>query len=295
MLESLHESSASTSKADAGGDSRTLKKNEDLDDDGDCEWRLVVPKPSHSLPEKAGGETKSSDGTAAGSVAGRGGGEEESDGEWTSCSEPPPPTPPASPPPVSSSSNDDADLDPILVAARKAAVAASGTALVGLGLVMIPLPTPFGCAVAASGMAVLGTEFPAAQRVLDRTREGVVEGLEKMASLEDDDEESERKEKEAAAAVGGDAVLVRRPSPSGDGREDDDGPDDVDAAYRTSYELDDMAEEARRTFRRHASQFGKRVLPLLRPKEDEEKGVEVETKEVLEGGGEPIAVSTAGR
>eukprot|EP00567_Pseudictyota_dubia_P006861 CAMPEP_0197455196 /NCGR_PEP_ID=MMETSP1175-20131217/40117_1 /TAXON_ID=1003142 /ORGANISM="Triceratium dubium, Strain CCMP147" /LENGTH=285 /DNA_ID=CAMNT_0042988987 /DNA_START=247 /DNA_END=1104 /DNA_ORIENTATION=- len=75
--------------------------------------------------------------------------------------------------------------------ARKTAVAASGSALVTLGVVMIPLPTPCGLAVVASGMAVLGTEFPAAQRVLDRTTEKVAQGLERMASLDEGSECSE--------------------------------------------------------------------------------------------------------
>lgn len=71
--------------------------------------------------------------------------------------------------------------------ARKAGVAVSGAALTGIGLVMIPLPTPFGCVVAASGMAVLGSEFPAAQKVLDDTRDAVVRTLERNCNDDDDD------------------------------------------------------------------------------------------------------------
>lgn len=71
--------------------------------------------------------------------------------------------------------------------ARKAGVAVSGAALTGIGLVMIPLPTPFGCVVAASGMAVLGTEFPAAKKVLDDTRDAVVRTLERNCNDDDDD------------------------------------------------------------------------------------------------------------
>ena len=51
--------------------------------------------------------------------------------------------------------------------------------MVGVGLIMIPLPTPFGCVVAGAGMAVLGTEFPQAQRILDQTRDAVVDVIEK--------------------------------------------------------------------------------------------------------------------
>lgn len=80
-----------------------------------------------------------------------------------------------------------------LDAARRVGVAVSGAALTGLGLVMIPLPTPFGCVVAASGMAVLGTEFPAAQRVLDLTVDAAVEALEGNCN-NDDDEKQEQKQ-----------------------------------------------------------------------------------------------------
>lgn len=66
----------------------------------------------------------------------------------------------------------------ILEAARKAGVAVAGGTMVGIGMVMIPLPTPFGFAVAGAGMAVLGTEFPAAQRALDSTRDILVDALE---------------------------------------------------------------------------------------------------------------------
>lgn len=49
---------------------------------------------------------------------------------------------------------------------RKAGVAVVGGSLVGLGIVLIPLPGP-GTLVVAAGMGVLATEFPAARRALD--------------------------------------------------------------------------------------------------------------------------------
>merc|ERR1712238_362973 len=55
---------------------------------------------------------------------------------------------------------------------RKGAVAITGGTLVGVGLVMIPLPTPFGAVVASSGLAVLGTEFDEAKELNDRLIEG---------------------------------------------------------------------------------------------------------------------------
>ena len=83
---------------------------------------------------------------------------------------------------------------------KKGAVAAVGGSMVGLGLVMIPLPTPFGAVVASSGLAVLGTEFDeakelndklvgGAKRHLNKARDKVVKGIEKMNKDDDDDAE----------------------------------------------------------------------------------------------------------
>lgn len=64
---------------------------------------------------------------------------------------------------------------------RKTGVAVAGGTMVGVGLVMIPLPTPFGAVVAGSGMAVLGTEFPAAQRALDRACNKVADAIDSIS------------------------------------------------------------------------------------------------------------------
>lgn len=72
---------------------------------------------------------------------------------------------------------------------RKTATAVAGGAMVGVGLIMIPLPTPFGAVVAGGGMAVLGTEFPAAQRALDKTCNAVADVIEKSVSKDDDDDQ----------------------------------------------------------------------------------------------------------
>mmetsp|Transcript_20182 Transcript_20182/g.30349 ORF Transcript_20182/g.30349 Transcript_20182/m.30349 type:complete len:276 (-) Transcript_20182:134-961(-) len=71
---------------------------------------------------------------------------------------------------------------------KKTATAVAGGAMVGVGLIMIPLPTPFGAVVAGGGMAVLGTEFPAAQRALDKTCNAVADVIEKSVSKDDDDD-----------------------------------------------------------------------------------------------------------
>mgnify|MGYP001813677892 CR=1 FL=1 len=54
-------------------------------------------------------------------------------------------------------------------AARKAAVAVTGGTLVATGIVLMPLPGP-GTLIAFVGLGVLGSEFPAARRLLDRSR-----------------------------------------------------------------------------------------------------------------------------
>lgn len=82
---------------------------------------------------------------------------------------------------------------------RKGAVAAVGGAMVGVGLVMIPLPTPFGAVIASSGLAVLGTEFKAAKemndKIIDTTKEHLETARDKVIksieSLDEDDEDQE--------------------------------------------------------------------------------------------------------
>mmetsp|Transcript_24882 Transcript_24882/g.30583 ORF Transcript_24882/g.30583 Transcript_24882/m.30583 type:complete len:321 (+) Transcript_24882:255-1217(+) len=83
--------------------------------------------------------------------------------------------------------NEDVDERTILKMVRKASVAVTGTALVAVGIPMIPMPTPGGVLVTGSGMALLATEFPAAQRILDRSRDG----LENLVGNEEDDDEQE--------------------------------------------------------------------------------------------------------
>ena len=52
---------------------------------------------------------------------------------------------------------------------RKATVGALGTATVATGVALLVLPGP-GLMVIAGGLAILGKEFPAARRALDRGR-----------------------------------------------------------------------------------------------------------------------------
>ncbi len=74
-----------------------------------------------------------------------------------------------------------------LKALKKGAVAVTGTALVVAGIPLIPMPTPGGVIVSGSGLALLATEFPAAQKVLDKSRDG----LERMVGEEGDDDDED--------------------------------------------------------------------------------------------------------
>jgi hypothetical protein len=89
---------------------------------------------------------------------------------------------------------------------KKGATAVVGGTMVGVGLVMIPLPTPCGCVVASSGMALLGSEFKGAQAMNDKiitstkksfvsARKKVINKIESMNSYDgDDDSEDETAE-----------------------------------------------------------------------------------------------------
>eukprot|EP00536_Pseudo-nitzschia_multiseries_P014568 jgi/Psemu1/291522/fgenesh1_pg.726_\ len=100
-----------------------------------------------------------------------------------------------------SANGTNAPMEPLKML-KKGAVAVAGGTMVGVGLVMIPLPTPFGAVVASSGLAVLGTEFGEAKELNDRlidgakghlnnARDAIVEGIENMNSEHDDDDEDD--------------------------------------------------------------------------------------------------------
>jgi hypothetical protein len=79
---------------------------------------------------------------------------------------------------------------------------------VGVGLIMIPLPTPCGCVVASSGLAVLGSEFGGAKELNDKlinktvtslvmARLKIISKIESMnAKIEVPDDETESEETE---------------------------------------------------------------------------------------------------
>jgi hypothetical protein len=81
-------------------------------------------------------------------------------------------------PSVTVPTNNDSSLDAFAqakIAARKAGVAAAGGALVAVGAVLTPLPTPGGILLAGAGLGVLSTEFECAKKALDTGKEKLVE------------------------------------------------------------------------------------------------------------------------
>ncbi|CAJ1954628.1 unnamed protein product [Cylindrotheca closterium] len=94
---------------------------------------------------------------------------------------------------------------------RKGATAVVGGVTVAVGLVMIPLPTPMGCVVASSGMAILGSEFEGAKEMNDRmiekskthlgnARDKAIAKIESMHSNDDTDDDSVDSEEEESPA-----------------------------------------------------------------------------------------------
>lgn len=60
---------------------------------------------------------------------------------------------------------------------RRGAIAVLGVAVVGLGIVLLPLPGP-GFLVIAAGLTILATEFEWAERWLDRVRDRALQAAE---------------------------------------------------------------------------------------------------------------------
>eukprot|EP00980_Cylindrotheca_fusiformis_P029081 scaffold22713_cov139-Cylindrotheca_fusiformis.AAC.18 len=90
---------------------------------------------------------------------------------------------------------------------RKGATAVVGGTVLGVGLVMIPLPTPCGCVVASSGLAILGSEFEGAKKMndklidttktnLEKARDSMINRIQSMNSNDDCSEDETETEKE---------------------------------------------------------------------------------------------------
>ena len=100
---------------------------------------------------------------------------------------------------------DDA-MSSMLKGARKAGVAVTGGAMVAVGAVLTPLPTPGGILIAGAGLGVLSTEFEGAKKVMDKGRDKLVDLID---SIDDD-------KKKGAIAEGDDEKDVAAKSKKSD-------------------------------------------------------------------------------
>jgi uncharacterized protein (TIGR02611 family) len=71
---------------------------------------------------------------------------------------------------------------PIARLARKITVTVAGTLMLAVGIAMIVLPGPATLVIPA-GLAILGTEFPWARRLLDRLRAAVLATRQRLGAV----------------------------------------------------------------------------------------------------------------
>lgn len=79
-------------------------------------------------------------------------------------------------------------------AARKAGVATAGGALVAVGAVLTPLPTPGGILLAGAGLGVLSTEFECAKKALNSGKSKLVDLIDSIPDEETEKEDDSEKE-----------------------------------------------------------------------------------------------------
>jgi len=173
---------------------------------------------------------------------------------------------------------------------RKGAVAAVGGTLTAVGLVMIPLPTPFGAVVASSGLAVLGTEFDEAKELNDRLIDGakghlsnaraaIVRGIERMDPGELDDEvdsdsdsdnrDSDDDKKEAVQPVSADSARSdnNEGNTSGDGENKSNDKSANPIVQDRQEQMQKSYEQTREYITKRTGKFlSRNVLPLLKEK-----------------------------
>ncbi len=70
---------------------------------------------------------------------------------------------------------------------RKVVIAVVGGTVVVIGIILIPLPGP-GSLVILGGLAILATEFPAAQRLVDRMKDRARRAMARVRPPEPQDE-----------------------------------------------------------------------------------------------------------
>lgn len=87
----------------------------------------------------------------------------------------------------------------MLKGARKAGVAVTGGAMVAVGAVLTPLPTPGGILLVGAGVGVLSKEFEGARKVIDKGRDSLVDLIDSI----DDDKKEEKDEDGANGDING--------------------------------------------------------------------------------------------
>jgi hypothetical protein len=197
--------------------------------------------------------------------------------------------------------------------ARKVGVAIVGGSLVAIGVPLIPLPGP-GFLTILGGFTLLSTEFPAAQRILDETRNSLVEAIKDNdnSSTDSSSLDDERKDKDTETEEDTTSSSHMKPETLQQNASDDPKETQNDESYfswlshreapeksaemekdtkkNASSENDklDLVEESSRELKRQAKSFGKNiVLPILNrvctDLEDEISESEDESKQKREG------------
>lgn len=132
---------------------------------------------------------------------------------------------------------------------RKTSVAVAGTALIVAGVPLVPLPGP-GDFMILGGVALLATEFPAAQRVLDGTRDKLVEVL---GDDEDEIEETAQEKEQIGTCIA-----------TKEGRESVDAKQvAIDSEKEWVDSMEKGIQDAKRGLKKSARKMGKQVLPLF--------------------------------
>lgn len=171
---------------------------------------------------------------------------------------------------------DDA-MSSLLKGARKAGVAVTGGAMVAVGAVLTPLPTPGGILIAGAGLGVLSTEFEGAKKVMDKGRDKLVDlidsiddGKKKDAIAEGDDESEGADEGKKPGDSDADAdrkECVEDPSEKNDASVSNAGTSSANCSRRTSETSHASTATApsasTSSFRSGLSRIGKSIRPLL--------------------------------
>merc|ERR1711907_655795 len=176
--------------------------------------------------------------------------------------------------------------------------------LTAVGLVMIPLPTPFGAVVASSGLAVLGTEFDEAKELNDRLIDGakghlsnaraaIVRGIERMDPGELDDEvdsdsdsdnvDSNDDKKEADQPVSADSARSdnNEGNASGNGENKSNDKSANPIVQDRQEQMQRSYEQTREYITKRTSKFlSRNVLPLLKEKSPADEQETAATKAV---------------